>query len=79
MPKTTTNYRLIDKISTKMIIFRNVSLIYFFVVTDKKESENVLNNDLLAISKWAFDWKILFNLDPKKPAQELLFSRKKQV
>ena len=25
------------------------------------------------------DWKILFNPDPSKPAQEVLFSRKQQV
>ena len=51
----------------------------FAVVKDKKESANTLNNDLLAISNWAFDWKMLFNPDPKKPAQEVLFSRKKQI
>ena len=34
---------------------------------------------LIAISKWAFNWKMLFNPDPKKPAQEVLFSRKKQA
>ena len=28
------------------------------------------------ISKWAFKWKITFNSDPSKPAQEVIFSRK---
>ena len=48
------------------------------IVKDKKESANILNNNLLLISRWAYNWKMLFNLDPAKPAQEVLFSRKKQ-
>ena len=51
----------------------------FAVANDKNVCANILNNDLLAISKRAFNWKMLFNPDPKKPAQEVLFSRKKQV
>ena len=51
----------------------------FAVADDKNVCANILNNDLLTISKWAFNWKMLFNPDPKKPAQEVLFSRKKQV
>ena len=35
-----------------------------------------LKNDLDMISKWAYNWKMSFNPDPKKPAQEVLFSRK---
>ena len=48
----------------------------FAVADDKNVCANILNNDLLTISKWAFNWKMLFNPDPKKPAQEI-FSRKK--
>ena len=48
-------------------------------VKDKNGSANILNNDPLLISKWAYNWKMLFNLDPSKPAQEELFSRKKKV
>ena len=33
----------------------------------------------MLLSKWAYNWKMLFNPDPSKPAQEVLFSRKKQV
>ena len=40
----------------------------FTIVKDKNESANDLNNDLSLISKWAFNWKILFNPDPHKPA-----------
>ena len=51
----------------------------FTIVTDKNESANTLNNDLMWISKSAYDWKMLFNPDPSKPAQEVIFSRKTQV
>ena len=49
------------------------------IVKDKNESANTLKNDLMLISIWAYNWKMLFNPDPSKPAQEILFSRKKQV
>ena len=51
----------------------------FTIVKDEHESANILNNDLSLISKWAFNWKMLFNPDPSKPAQEVLFSRKKKA
>ena len=51
----------------------------FTVVRDKNESANILDNDLLLISKWAYNWKMLFNPDPSKPAQEVIFSRKQQT
>ena len=50
----------------------------FTIVKDKNESTNILNDDLQLISRWAYKWKMLFNPDPKKPAQEVVFSRKKQ-
>ena len=50
----------------------------FTIVKDKNESTNVLNNDLPLISKWAYDWKMLFKPDPKKPAEEVIISRKMQ-
>ena len=51
----------------------------FTIVKDKNESANILNNNLLLISKWAYKWIMLFNLDPSKLAQEVLFSRKQKV
>ena len=47
-------------------------------VKDKNESANTLSNDLILISKWAYNWKMLFNSDPSKPTQEILFSSKKK-
>ena len=41
----------------------------FTIVKDKNKSANMLNNDLRRISKWAYNWKMLFNPDPSKPAQ----------
>ena len=38
-----------------------------------------INNELLLISKWAYNWKMLFNPNPSKPVQEVLFLRKKKV
>ena len=46
---------------------------------DKNESAYTLNNDLLLISKWTFNRKMLFNPDPSKLAQAVLFSRKKKT
>ena len=51
----------------------------FTIVKDKQESADVLNNDLSFISKWVFNWKMLVNADTNKPAQEVLFSRKKKT
>ena len=51
----------------------------FIIVKDKTESANILSNDLPEISKWAYDWKMLFNPDACKPAQEVVFSRKKKT
>ena len=51
----------------------------FTIVMDKNESANIINNDLLQISKWAYNWKMLFNPDTKILAQEVLFSRKSKV
>ena len=48
----------------------------FSVVKKKEKSTSDLTNDLDMISKWAYNWKMSFNPDPKKPAQPVLFSRK---
>ena len=51
----------------------------FAIVTDKKKSVNILNNDLQLISTRAYNWKTIFNPDSSKPTQEVLFSRKKKI
>ena len=48
----------------------------FSKVFDKNSSQNILNNDLSIISEWAFQWKMQFNPDPNKQANDIYFSRK---
>ena len=38
-----------------------------------------LNSDLAKINRWAFQWKMSFNPDPKKQAQEVIFSQKSKA
>ena len=35
-----------------------------------------LNKDLQKISEWVYKWKMSFNPDPTKQAEEVIFSRK---
>ena len=39
-------------------------------------STGEINNNLKRISEWAYQWKIIFNSDITKQAQEVTFSRK---
>ena len=48
----------------------------FSVAHDSTLSSVSLNNDLLKISQWAYQWKMTFNPDVSKQAQEVVFSRK---
>ena len=48
----------------------------FSVFKNKEESASDITNGLDTISIWAYNWKMSFNPDPKKTAQEVLFSRK---
>ena len=51
----------------------------FSRVQDVTTSTGSLKNDLTKVSEWALQWKMNFNPNPSKQAQELLFSQKKQV
>ena len=48
----------------------------FSVVNNIHTSAITLSQDLKAITKWAFQWKMIFNPDLSKQAQEVIFSRK---
>ena len=48
----------------------------FPVVQNIKSTANDLNSDLIKISDWNFLWKMRFNPDPKKQAEEIIVSRK---
>ena len=48
----------------------------FWKVYDIHKSESELNDDLEKISHWAYQWKMQFNPDLNKQANEVIFSRK---
>ena len=48
----------------------------FSKVSDIRKSASNLNDDLEKISYWVYQWKMQFNLDPNKQANEVIFSRK---
>ena len=48
----------------------------FSVIHNINSTANDLNSDLMKISNWAFQWKMRFNPDPNKQAQEVILSRK---
>ena len=50
----------------------------FSIVKDPKISADELNHDLKLINDWAFQWKMSFNPDPTKPAEEVIFSNKRE-
>ena len=51
----------------------------FSVIHDSNTSALELNSDLVKIKRWAFQWRMSFNTDPKKQAQEVIFSRKSKA
>ena len=51
----------------------------FSTATDPDVKANQIINDLHKISTWAYQWKMNFNADTCKQAQEVLFSRKVKV
>ena len=50
----------------------------FPVIQNKQLSAQNLNEDLIKIKLWAFQWKMSFNPDPSKQAEEAISSRKLQ-
>ena len=63
-----------DLLSNVKIFADDTSI--FSIVHDKDQSFDRLDHDLKKISEWAYRWKISFNPDHSKQAQEVLFSRK---
>ena len=50
----------------------------FSIVRDPLVSAGELNHDLGLISQWAYQWKMSFNPDPTKQAEEIIFSHKRR-
>ena len=66
---------LTEDLSTNAKLFADdISL--FSVIHDIQTSANNLNKDLERKSNWVTQWKINFNPDTTKQAQEVIFSRK---
>ena len=62
--------------STTKLFADDTSL--FLVVNDVTQSTNKLNDDIENISNWVYHWKMSFNPDKSKEAQEIIFSHKTQ-
>ena len=65
-----------DGLKSKIKLFSDDTSI-FSIFKDKNDNAKDLTHDLSLISIWAFQWKMLFNPDPNKPAQEVIYSRKR--
>ena len=66
---------LTDGISSIVKLFADDTSL-FSVVQNKNNSASQLNNDLDKVSCWAYTWKMSFNPDPSKEAEDVVFSRK---
>ena len=64
-----------DGISSMCKIFADDTSL-FSKVLDVNKSVIELNADLEKINQWAYQWKMQFNPDPNKQANEVIFSRK---
>ena len=72
----------LDQTQFKKWLLSNVKLftddtLIFSVVRYSGSSLLSLNEDLSKTSQWGYKWKMLFNPDALKQAQEIVFSRKK--
>ena len=63
-------------IKSNVKFFADDTMLYS-VVKDPAQTASELNHDLDVIQKWAYQWKMVFNPDPTKQANEVLFSCKK--
>ena len=68
------NYIVNGLSSNIKLLADDISL--FFVIYDPVITTLEFNSDLSRVKQWAFQWKMSFNPDPNKQAQEVIFSRK---
>ena len=64
-----------DELKTTPQLFADDTTI-FSIVHSQNQTANDLKHDLENISNWAKKWRMEFNPDTDKPAQEIIFSRK---
>ena len=67
-----------SNLSTNVKLFADDTSLFSIVNNANKSFQN-LSNDLCVISNWAYQWKMSFNLDRSKQAQEVIFSRKTSI
>ena len=67
-----------SNLSTNVKLFADDTSL-FSIVNDANKSFENLSNDLCIISNWAYQWKMSFNPDRSKQAQEVIFSRKTSI
>ena len=66
-----------DLSSNTKLLHDDTSL--FFVIHDTVITTLELNSDIFRIKQWTFQWKMSFNPDPNKQAQEVIFSKKLKI
>ena len=69
-------YDLSNNPESEIKLFSDDTFI-FSIVHDNDLSTSELENDLNIIQEWAHQWKMCFNPDPTKPAEEVVFSVKR--
>ena len=65
------HYYFLFTLMTYLTIYQQL-LSSFSIVQNVNTSASHLNSDLSKISNWAFQWKMSFNPDPSKQAQEVI-------
>ena len=66
---------LTDNLTSTVKLFAD-NMFFCSIMKDPNISAKELNKDSQFISEWAYKWKMTFNLDKNKQAQEVVFSRK---
>ena len=69
-------YQMALKVNVSYLLIPDDTSV-FSVVHGISTSASDINNDLMLIRNWAFQWEMSFNPNPSKQAQEIIFSRKK--
>ena len=67
---------ILQKVSLPIQSYLQMCVFSLFSVHEVQASADDLNKDLDIVSNWAFYWKMDFNLEPTKHAQNVIFSRK---
>ena len=66
---------LSENLKSKVKLFADDTSM-FHLAKNANTSAKTLHHDLTRASEWAYRWKMSFNQDPSKQAQEVLFSNK---